>query len=62
MDMESILNSPCACHANSNSRSASAAIPASSAFRARSLLQSMAASPFTLETRYLSYPRAWRIL
>ena len=55
----SSLNSPCACRDNSNSRSASATILASSAVRARLSLQSMAASPFTLEPRYLSYPRAW---
>ena len=50
---------PRACRDNSKSRSASATSPASSAVRARLSDQSMAASPFTLEPRYLSYSRAW---
>ena len=45
---------------NSRSRSASATISASRAFCARLSLQSMAASPFTLEPRYRWYPRTLR--
>ena len=43
---------------NSSIRSASATIPASSAFRARLSDQSMAASPLMLEAGYRPYPWA----